>query len=34
MKIVLNPKSVSNDTSRIVHQGGEAQSFGPVRKPK
>ena len=33
MKIKLNPKEVSNETSRIVHQGGEAHSFGPVRKP-
>jgi hypothetical protein len=32
--IKLPPKSVSNESSRIVHQGGEAPSFGPVRKPK
>jgi len=34
IKIVLPPKAVSNDPSRIVHQGGEAPSFGPVRQPK
>lgn len=33
MKIAFNPKTVRDD-SRIVHQGGEAPSFGPVRKPK
>jgi len=33
MKISLPPKSVRDD-SKIVHQGGEAPSFGPVRKPK
>lgn len=22
------------DNSKVVHQGGEAPSFGPVRKPK
>ncbi len=27
------PKDVQ-DTSRIVHQGGESPSFGPVRRPK
>jgi hypothetical protein len=34
IKIKDNPKEVSNDTSRVVHQGGEAPSFGPVRQPK
>jgi len=33
IKIKLNPKEVQNDTSKIVHQGGESPSFGPVRKP-
>jgi hypothetical protein len=34
IKVTLPPKEVSNETSRIVHQGGEAPSFGPVRTPK
>lgn len=33
MKITFTPKSCSNDTSKVVHQGGEAPSFGPTRKP-
>jgi hypothetical protein len=33
MQIKLNPKAVQ-DNSRIVHQGGEAPSFGPVRQPR
>jgi hypothetical protein len=32
IKIKFNPKEVK-DTSRIVHQGGEAPSFGSVRQP-
>jgi hypothetical protein len=34
INIKLPPKTVSNEDSRIVHQGGEAPSFGPVRQPK
>ena len=34
IKIKLPPKSVSDRDSRVVHQGGEAPSFGPVRQPK
>jgi hypothetical protein len=34
IKVTLPPKSVSNEDSRIVHQGGEAPSFGRVREPK
>ena len=33
MIIKLTPRECL-DTSRIVHQGGEAPSFGPVRQPK
>jgi len=32
MIIKRTPKNCE-DTSRIVHQGGEAPSFGPVRQP-
>lgn len=30
---VKEPASVTHKGSKIVHQGGEAPSFGPVRKP-
>ena len=36
MNIVVKPNAPANtrDNSRIVHQGGESPSFGPVRQPK
>jgi hypothetical protein len=33
IKVKATPKS-AQDNSKIVHQGGEAPSFGPVRQPK
>ena len=33
IKVRLNPKEVSNEASSVVHQGGEAPSFGAVRQP-
>lgn len=32
MKIKLTPAS-AKEGGKIVHQGGEAPSFGPVRQP-
>jgi len=34
IKITFNPKSVSDEKSRIVHQGGESPCLGPTRQPK
>ena len=35
IKIATNaPANTSDAASRIVSMGGEAPSFGPVRKPK